>query len=247
MAHLGSDSLLFSGPSLSLPDDALQAFLDLVGFSKSMSVADLGCGAGVVSKQLAARSRQVVAIDSDMKIVEFAASHHRASNINYVHGGAKSISLGECVDLLFCYESFHLFGRRRDTLSNMRRIVCSPPRLIVAWCTYGWEQLLRDAVYSLYTNVGVEFDEWGFQDCEWALSDARVRECFGKLSISEFRSDFSIATREIAYLLASASYLDRYPRELKVGLHERLLELCQKIVGGDIWRGAMINRAVHTT
>jgi len=104
----------------SYPDASLDVLFDGLGDPGEVTVADLGAGTGISSRQLAARAALVYAIEPNESMREAAEPHPR---VEWVAASAEHTGLGEAsVDLAAAFQAFHWFDQRQ-ALDEMVRIL----------------------------------------------------------------------------------------------------------------------------
>ncbi len=104
----------------SYPDAALDVLFDGLGEPAEITVADLGAGTGISSRQLAARGALVLAIEPNQAMRDAAEPHPR---VEWITASAEHTGLGEAsVDLAAAFQAFHWFDQPK-ALSEMVRIL----------------------------------------------------------------------------------------------------------------------------
>ncbi|MBT3942160.1 MAG: class I SAM-dependent methyltransferase [Chloroflexi bacterium] len=130
-----------------LEEPAIRSLLpDVTG----MSVLDLGCGTGVMSRWLIeSGADQVTGVDvSELMLAK--ASEHQDSRIRYIHKDAESLEFPEgSFDLVVSSLMFHYIDDLQPVLSSIRR-----------WLKPGG-QLVFSTEHPIYTAAqGVHGDQW---------------------------------------------------------------------------------------
>jgi SAM-dependent methyltransferase len=104
----------------SYPDEALVVLFDGLGDAAAVTVADLGAGTGISSRQLAARGALVLAIEPNEAMREAAEPHPR---VEWIAASAEDTGLDEAsVDLAAAFQAFHWFDHAK-ALNEMVRIL----------------------------------------------------------------------------------------------------------------------------
>lgn len=92
-----------------------------------MTIADLGAGDGSFSLLLAQNAKNVIAVDSSAKMIEFAreqARRHHVKNIDYRLGDMEELPLDdEAVDLVFFSQSLHHALHPSQAVAEAARIL----------------------------------------------------------------------------------------------------------------------------
>lgn len=226
----------YCSPSALVPLDALRQTFMLLFPSPVGEFVDLGCGDGVITRCLAEFGTFVHGVDSNVDAIG-DARRVPISNAEFYLSDVELFSLPTQVDVLFSLESFHLFGRQRSVQKRLHSLLRPYGRLIVGWCRYGWEDEIADAVYNIYTSFGIDYVQWGFQDCSWLRADEGIGQYFGDFSelVTTINTKSSISS--IAHLLSSLSFLEKYPLNFRLQLNERVRAVLREIYRGDLWGG----------
>lgn len=114
------------------PEVAIDAMFEGLGYPRMLSIADVGAGTGIASRQLARRGSRVLAIEPNAEMLAALEAHE---NITPVHTRAEATGLGDStVDLIVCAQAFHWFDPE-PALREFRRIIRPLGRLAVMWNT----------------------------------------------------------------------------------------------------------------
>jgi ArsR family transcriptional regulator len=122
-------------------------------------IADLGAGEGTFSQLLALRAKQVIAIDSSEKMVEFGrqlARTHGLRNLEFRVGDLEAVPLDKsAVDLAFFSQSLHHAIHPEKAVEEAFRIVKPGGRIVIL-------DLLRhqfEEAREMYADVWLGFTE----------------------------------------------------------------------------------------
>lgn len=100
-----------------------------------MVIADLGAGEGTFSQLLAQRAKQVIAVDSSGKMVEFGtrvARENGYTNLEYRLGEIEDPPIApDSVDLAFFSQSLHHAAKPSDAIAAAHRILKPGGRIVV--------------------------------------------------------------------------------------------------------------------
>ena len=143
-------------------------------------VADLGAGEGTLSQLLAQRAKQVIAVDSSEKMVEFGqkiAAENKLLNLKYRLGDieAPPIKTKE-VDLAIFSQALHHAENPQRALKEAYRILKPKGRLIILdLCQHTFEKA-RELYYDTWlgfseVELAKMIAEAGFKDVETAIVD----------------------------------------------------------------------------
>jgi len=112
------------------PSAAIDAILDGLAAPESLTVADIGAGTGISSRQLAVRGPRVIAVEPNAEMRAAAAPHPR---VEWREGSAEETGLeSESVDLVLCAQAFHWF-RHPQAIEEFHRILRPRGRLVIMW------------------------------------------------------------------------------------------------------------------
>ncbi|GAB4384659.1 MAG: class I SAM-dependent methyltransferase [Phycisphaerales bacterium] len=114
------------------PQAAIDAIFEGMGFASLLTVADVGAGTGILSRQLAARGALVVAVEPNPEMRAACTAHER---ILLQDGTAEATGLKDhSVDLITCGQAFHWFDTEK-ALAEFRRVIRGLGRLAIMWNT----------------------------------------------------------------------------------------------------------------
>jgi ubiquinone/menaquinone biosynthesis C-methylase UbiE len=90
------------------PKALIDILLLLAGLERADRVADLGAGTGLSTRAWSSRASEVVGIEPNRAMVEWARRATTSPNVRYVEGFAAATGLaGESVDIVTCAQAFH--------------------------------------------------------------------------------------------------------------------------------------------
>ena len=116
------------------PQEFINYIFSAVGMAKSSSIADIGSGTGILTKQLLERGCSVFAVEpnADMRATAEAALSHYGSFIS-VDGSAEHTTLeNNSVDFITVAQAFHWFDKRRFK-EECKRIVRPNGKTVLVW------------------------------------------------------------------------------------------------------------------
>ena len=129
--------------------DLYDAIFDY-GLAAKARVLDVGCGTGLVSKELLRRGCRVVGLDvSDKMLVR---ARDRAPEASFVHGRAEELPLAnDSFDAAVSAQSFHWFDQGRAFFELSR--VVRPGGVVAIW----WKSFMRgDAIRHLRNEAAAD-------------------------------------------------------------------------------------------
>ena len=124
--------------------DLYDAIVDY-GLATGARVLDVGCGTGLVGKELLRRGCRVVGLDVSEKML--ARARERAPDASFVQGRAEELPLADgSFDAAVSAQAFHWFDQRR-AFSELCRVV-RPGGIIAIW----WKSFMRGDAIRLLRN-----------------------------------------------------------------------------------------------
>lgn len=134
--------------------------------SENDKIIDLGCGTGLLTFELSRFSKHVEGIDVSRKMIEIAQDRDRDKRIKWICRSVEDFDFGcDNYSLIISYESFHLFSNADELVKKCTQGLLPGGFLCVGWCTYQWEEILRDITIETFKSFGIEWGKWGFQRC----------------------------------------------------------------------------------
>ena len=113
-----------------------------------LTVADLGCGDGHLTLEIAAWARRVVAVDRSPRVLSRAqalARRRGVSNIVWKRGNMEKLPLDDgCVDVAVLSQALHHVSEPRGALSEARRVVTPGGRVLVLDLAEHTQEWVRD-------------------------------------------------------------------------------------------------------
>ncbi|MEM7578446.1 MAG: class I SAM-dependent methyltransferase [Mastigocoleus sp.] len=120
------------------PDEVIDKILE--GFTLPITAADIGAGTGISSRLLAQKGVNIIAIEPNAGMREFAEKH---PNVEWKEGTAEATNLPDVsVDLITCFQAFHWF-KPQPTLKEFQRILKPKGRLAIVF-----QELNRDDEFT---------------------------------------------------------------------------------------------------
>ena len=102
--------------------------------TEDLSVADIGAGAGILSRLIATHVKRVLAVEPDENMRQAAKVYCQdTENITFICGTAETTGLdSDSVDLITTGQAFHYF-HIDETLKEFKRILKSEGKVAIAW------------------------------------------------------------------------------------------------------------------
>lgn len=149
-----------------------QAFVEFIVHQYSLQagswVIELGCGSGGLARSLAQLGIRITGVDCSRALLGIAQKIDRTQEVEWIESYAEDY-YPDCTlrrpDLLFVYEAFHLFFDKQRVITNATKYLRPNGIIAVGWCDYHWELILRDIVVRVFARYGINWGEWGYQEC----------------------------------------------------------------------------------
>jgi ubiquinone/menaquinone biosynthesis C-methylase UbiE len=165
---------------------------------RDLELADIGCGTGSLTFELARFARKVVAVDLSREMLRRAraiASERKVANVAFRQGDAMALPLpARSVDAAFCVMVLHFVPDPARVIANLCRITRPGGQIIVVdlvehhqeWMreqmAHRWLGFNRDAIENWFVSggaVGVEHELTGaYAGEKWARNGNRPVEIF---------------------------------------------------------------------
>ncbi len=161
-------------------------------------VLDLCCGNGLVTRQLAGRTRVVVGVDYSAPLIDIAREHHRAPGVRYVHASvleidAQRLGGAEPFDKVCMYEALQHF-----TPEQFDRLLVR----LASMCRCGTRFYLG--------SVPDRSRLWRFYDSPERREDYRRRVAEGREAIGTWWGRDALADLAAAHGL-DCRFIEQYP------------------------------------
>ena len=124
-----------------------------------MRVADVGCGTGLASRQLAGLGAHVTGVEPNDDMRARAKAHGTHERLEYVTGTAEATGLAcGSRDVVVCSQSFHWFDPERSP-EEFHRVLRPGGRLALFWKRIREDNPIRDAYKAISDAARVEARE----------------------------------------------------------------------------------------
>ena len=145
------------------PQTFIEYLINEVGVSPASTVADVGAGTGILTKQLGEKVNRIIAVEPNAGMRAACIEHCRdLKNFAAVAGSAEDTTLPDhAVDFIAVAQAFHWFDRS-GTKREFGRILKAGGRVILVWNTKEAESGLTQETETLFRRVCPEFK--GFSD-----------------------------------------------------------------------------------
>lgn len=103
-----------------MPEEVLEYLFSMI--TARPKILDLGCGTGIVTRQLKERGADVIGIDKDPEMLKKALAHE-TPDIQYIEAAAKDLPFEpETFDAVTAFSAFHWFATP-ESLSEIQRVL----------------------------------------------------------------------------------------------------------------------------
>lgn len=211
--------------------------LDRMELRDGMTVLDVACGSGIVTRKLLQRldeSSRIIAADISAAMLEQAKKHMRdAANVEHVVTPADPLSIPDAsVDLVICQQGFQFFPDGDAAAGEMHRVLRPGGRVAIAtWCELERCTIFGAMQRALATAGCTEAAQklstpFNFMPRE-SLEQHFANSGFTDITIEEPERDFVIpggmeGMLEFMYATPVAAFLQDLPDEQRVNLHSEI-------------------------
>lgn len=132
------------------------ALIDMVE-GEGLSVLDLGCGNGVLTKELADRGHDAVGMDASEELLKIAWEKY--PDISFFHGDAADFQTERKFDAVFSNAVLHWIDRQRqpDMVSCVRDALKPGGQFVFELGGYGNNAMIHDALNNEFRKRGIEY------------------------------------------------------------------------------------------
>ena len=187
-----------------------QAAVDALGLTDRHAVADLGCGTGKITGQLAATGATVIGIEPlEAMLGTFRTLH---PDIETVSGSAEAIPAADATfDVVVCASAFHWFDHSR-AIPEIHRVLKPSGRLAIVWNRRdkleGWSRAFWEITEA---HRG---DTPGYRDGLWRSAIERSG-LFGPIREQHFEHTQRTDLDGLLARVASISFIETLPPDAR--------------------------------
>lgn len=131
--------------------------LELIGKEKGSSVLDLGCGNGVLTKELADRGYRSVGLDESSGLLNIARNEY--PEITFIQGDAAGFSLDEQFDIVFSNAVFHWIDKEKqpDMMKCVYNALKTNGEFVFEFGGFGNNQKIHNALSAEFQKEGKDY------------------------------------------------------------------------------------------
>ncbi|MCA9757295.1 MAG: methyltransferase domain-containing protein [Candidatus Eisenbacteria bacterium] len=140
-------------------------FLGLASQVEAETILDLGCGTGLLTRELASKHRRVVGVDPSAAMLDYGKRQPGAERVEWIHGDSRSLPSGADLALMTgnVAQVFLEDEEWNATLANIRAALRPGGHLAFETRNHAaraWEHWNRDATFGTSETPHGPLDEW---------------------------------------------------------------------------------------
>ena len=132
-----------------------QGVIDLLDIKNGMSVVDLGCGNGQLTKQLSDMGMEVIGIDESEEMISLARMSY--PEIKFVRADATNFTVDKKVDAILSNAVFHWIDKQDDLITNIAFQLKEGGQLVCEFGGYGNTELIHAALEREFQRRGLQY------------------------------------------------------------------------------------------
>lgn len=132
-----------------------QEVMNLLDCKTGMTVVDLGCGNGQLTKQLSDKGMDVIGIDQSEEMLTLARKSY--PQIEFICADATSFTLDKKVDAIFSNAVFHWIDNQDDLIRNIVEQLKEGGQLVCEFGGYGNTDLIHAALEREFQRRGLQY------------------------------------------------------------------------------------------
>jgi SAM-dependent methyltransferase len=229
----------FACAAFAIPHEYFKCIEKFARLQPRMRLLELGCGAGDLAIRFANTNYDVTALDSSRVLIGIARQKDASKKVRWVHADVSEVDLhSESYDLIFSFESFHLFPAHRRLVKRLANALVAGGTLAIGWCDYHWEKPFEEAIRREFHLLGVEWGEWGYQRTpSFAEAVQMSSGVLGPMCSVSLQVYETVNTVDIAAYLSSINKSASLSAKTRNLLRTRLTHRLSDLVGGSTCNG----------
>lgn len=129
--------------------------MNLLDSKTGMTVVDLGCGNGQLTKQLSDKGMDVIGIDQSEEMLTLARKSY--PQIEFICADATSVAVDKKVDAIFSNAVFHWIDNQDDLIKNIVKQLKEGGQLVCEFGGYGNTELIQAALEREFHRRGLQY------------------------------------------------------------------------------------------
>lgn len=154
MANIKWDSKSYTS-NFSFVYEYGQEVMDLLDSKPGMTVVDLGCGNGHLTKLLSDKGMEVIGIDASEEMLVLARKSY--PQIRFICADATSFTVGKKVDAIFSNAVFHWIDNQDDLIRNIVEQLKEGGQLVCEFGGYGNTELIHATLEKEFHKRGLQY------------------------------------------------------------------------------------------
>lgn len=154
MANIKWDSKCYTS-NFSFVYEYGQEVMELLDSKPGMTVVDLGCGNGQLTKQLFDKGMEVIGIDGSAEMLTLARKSY--PQIRFISADATSFTVGKKVDAIFSNAVFHWIDNQDDLIRNIVEQLKEDGQLVCEFGGYGNTELIHATLEKEFHKRGLQY------------------------------------------------------------------------------------------
>ena len=166
---------LYSKYRPTYPKEILQILINKYPFNPSMTVADIGCGTGILSRMFLENQNKVICIDPNDEMLQICRNQlSEYKNVTIMKGTAESTGLPDhSVHMISAGQSFHWFNLEKAG-REFRRILKSPNLVALIWN----DRDNKDIFTAEYESIAAKYSKGYHGTGSTNISDDLISQFF---------------------------------------------------------------------
>ncbi len=230
-----SSSQLYGRLVPPIPDEFVALIQKEADLRHSSHVADLGCGPGTMACALSRICDCVEGFDACAEAIRAARENDGAGRVRWTNERVEDAQWRpSSYDLMIAFEAFHLFPNPAATAARCMGALKCEGALIVSWCTYEWEELLKEHIVATFRKHGIEWGPWGYQSCstlEESLAASSINE--GPPTRARVDVEATTSLAAIAGILVTIDKVGHLSANQRARLFAALTRSFENVAAGD--------------
>lgn len=132
------------------------ALIDMIE-GESLSILDLGCGNGALTKKLADKGNDVTGIDASVELLEIAKKNY--PGISFLHGDAVDFHTDRFFDVVFSNAVFHWIEKEKqpDMISCVKKALKPGGQFVFEFGGFGNNVLIHNALGEEFKKSNLDY------------------------------------------------------------------------------------------